>query len=37
MNKIGIYYAYWTHEKEADFHPFVEGSAKHKVSASGAR
>lgn len=24
MNKIGIYYAYWTHEWDADFHPFVD-------------
>lgn len=24
MNKIGIYYAYWTHEWDADFHPYVD-------------
>lgn len=24
MNKVGIYYAYWTHEWEADFHPFID-------------
>ena len=24
MTKIGIYYAYWTHEWDADFHPFVD-------------
>ena len=24
MSKIGIYYAYWTHEWDADFHPFVD-------------
>ena len=24
MNKIGIYYAYWTHEWDVDFHPFVD-------------
>ena len=24
MNKIGIYYAYWTHVWDADFHPFVD-------------
>jgi len=24
MNKVGIYYAYWTHEWDADFIPFVE-------------
>lgn len=23
MNKIGIYYAYWTHEWDADFHPII--------------
>jgi D-psicose/D-tagatose/L-ribulose 3-epimerase len=28
MNKIGIYYAYWTHEWDADFHPFVDKVAK---------
>jgi D-psicose/D-tagatose/L-ribulose 3-epimerase len=30
MNKIGIYYAYWTREWDADFHPFVD-----KVAALG--
>jgi D-psicose/D-tagatose/L-ribulose 3-epimerase len=24
MNKIGIYYAYWTKDWDADFHPFVD-------------
>jgi D-psicose/D-tagatose/L-ribulose 3-epimerase len=24
MNKIGIYYAYWTHEWDEDFHPFID-------------
>ena len=24
MNKIGIYYAYWTHDWDADFNPFVD-------------
>jgi D-psicose/D-tagatose/L-ribulose 3-epimerase len=24
MNRIGIYYAYWTHEWDADFHPFID-------------
>ena len=24
MNKIGIYYAYWTHEWDVDFHPFID-------------
>jgi D-psicose/D-tagatose/L-ribulose 3-epimerase len=24
MNDIGIYYAYWTHEWDADFHPFID-------------
>jgi len=24
MNKIGIYYAYWTRDWDADFHPFVD-------------
>jgi D-psicose/D-tagatose/L-ribulose 3-epimerase len=28
MNKIGIYYAYWTHEWDADFHPFIDKVAK---------
>src|SRR5262245_15213199 len=30
MNKIGIYYAYWTREWDADFHPFID-----KVAALG--
>ncbi|TEU14069.1 MAG: sugar phosphate isomerase/epimerase [Anaerolineales bacterium] len=30
MNKIGIYYAYWTHDWDADFHPFID-----KVAALG--
>ena len=24
MNRIGIYYAYWTHNWDEDFHPFVD-------------
>ena len=24
MNKIGIYYAYWTQEWDADFNPYVD-------------
>ncbi len=24
MNKIGIYYAYWTRDWDADFHPFID-------------
>jgi D-psicose/D-tagatose/L-ribulose 3-epimerase len=24
MSRIGIYYAYWTHDWDADFHPFVD-------------
>lgn len=24
MNKIGIYYAYWTHDWDADFNPYVD-------------
>jgi D-psicose/D-tagatose/L-ribulose 3-epimerase len=24
VNKIGIYYAYWTHDWDADFHPFID-------------
>jgi D-psicose/D-tagatose/L-ribulose 3-epimerase len=24
MNKIGIYYAFWTHDWDADFHPYVD-------------
>ena len=24
MNRIGIYYAYWTHDWDADFHPFID-------------
>ncbi len=30
MNKVGIYYAYWTHDWDADFHPFID-----KVAALG--
>lgn len=28
MNKIGIYYAYWTHDWDADFHPFIDKVAE---------
>jgi D-psicose/D-tagatose/L-ribulose 3-epimerase len=28
MSKIGIYYAYWTHDWDADFHPFVDKVAE---------
>ncbi|MGD2143590.1 MAG: sugar phosphate isomerase/epimerase family protein [Anaerolineae bacterium] len=28
MNKVGIYYAYWTHDWDADFHPFVDKAAE---------
>ncbi len=28
MNKIGIYYAYWTHEWNEDFHPFIDKVAE---------
>jgi D-psicose/D-tagatose/L-ribulose 3-epimerase len=28
MNKIGIYYAYWTHDWDADFHPFVDKASE---------
>ena len=28
MNKIGIYYAYWTHDWAADFHPFIDEVAE---------
>ncbi len=24
MSQIGIYYAYWTHDWDADFHPFID-------------
>ncbi|MGB4595541.1 MAG: sugar phosphate isomerase/epimerase family protein [Anaerolineaceae bacterium] len=24
MNKVGIYYAFWTHEWDVDFHPYVD-------------
>ena len=24
MNKVGIYYAYWTRDWDADFHPFID-------------
>lgn len=27
MNKIGIYYAYWTHDWDADFHPIIDKAA----------
>ncbi len=27
MNKIGIHYAYWTHDWDADFHPFIDKAA----------
>ena len=27
MNKIGIYYAFWTHDWDADFHPFIDKAA----------
>jgi D-psicose/D-tagatose/L-ribulose 3-epimerase len=27
MNKIGIYYAYWTHDWDADFHPYIDKAA----------
>lgn len=27
MNRIGIYYAYWTHDWDADFHPFIDKAA----------
>src|SRR5512139_1615999 len=30
MSKIGIYYAYWTHDWDADFHPYID-----KVAALG--
>lgn len=28
MNKIGIYYAYWTHDWDVDFHPFVDKASE---------
>jgi len=28
MNKIGIYYAYWTHNGHADCHPFIDKVAE---------
>jgi len=28
VNKIGIYYAYWTHDWDADFHPFIDKVAE---------
>lgn len=28
MNRIGIYYAYWTHDWDADFHPYIDKVAK---------
>ena len=27
MNKIGIYYAFWTRDWDADFHPFIDKAA----------
>jgi hypothetical protein len=27
MTKVGIYYAYWTNNWDADFHPFVDKAA----------
>ncbi|HLE05484.1 MAG TPA: sugar phosphate isomerase/epimerase family protein [Anaerolineales bacterium] len=27
MNRIGIYYAYWTHDWDADFHPLIDKAA----------
>jgi D-psicose/D-tagatose/L-ribulose 3-epimerase len=24
MNKIGMFYAYWTHDWDADFHPYID-------------
>jgi len=27
MNKIGIYYAYWVHDWDVDFHPFIDKAA----------
>ena len=27
VNKIGMFYAYWTHEWDADFHPYIEKAA----------
>jgi len=27
MSKVGIFYAYWTHDWDADFHPFVDKAA----------
>jgi D-psicose/D-tagatose/L-ribulose 3-epimerase len=28
MNKVGIYYAYWTHDWDADFHPFLDKASE---------
>ncbi len=28
MNKVGIYYAYWVHDWDTDFHPFIDKVAK---------
>ena len=28
MNKIGIYYAYWTNDWDSDFHPFIDKASK---------
>jgi D-psicose/D-tagatose/L-ribulose 3-epimerase len=27
VNEVGIYYAYWTHEWDVDFHPYVDKAA----------
>ncbi|MGW8249752.1 MAG: D-psicose 3-epimerase [Anaerolineales bacterium] len=27
MNRIGIYYAYWTHDWDVDFHPYIDKAA----------
>jgi D-psicose/D-tagatose/L-ribulose 3-epimerase len=28
MNRIGIYYAYWTHDWDVDFHPYIDSVAE---------
>ena len=28
MNRIGIYYAYWTHDWDVDFHPYIDRVAE---------
>ncbi len=28
MNRIGIYYAYWTHNWDVDFHPYIDRAAE---------